>query len=145
MSVVRLLLPFVALLAACSTSGPRVEIATTHGTVTIAVEVAATDASREQGLMYRQELAAQHGMLFVFDKEEEHAFWMKNTLIPLDMLFIAGDGRIIGIKDHTTPFSTAGVTVGEPSRYVLEIGGGEAERLGIKAGDHLTLHDVRAG
>lgn len=145
MSAVRLLLPIVALLAACSTGSPRVEIATARGTVTVTVEVAATDPSRQQGLMYRKDLAPQHGMLFLFDTEEEHAFWMKNTLIPLDMIFIAGDGRIVGIKDHTTPFSTAGVTVGTPSRYVLEIGGGEAARLGIKAGDHLTMHDIRAG
>jgi hypothetical protein len=81
-------------------------------------------------------------MLFVFPDESVRAFWMKNTLIPLDMLFIAADGRVVGIHREATPLSTAPVGVGAPSRYVLEVPGGYAARRGIRPGDRVTLRGL---
>jgi hypothetical protein len=114
------------------------------GDVQVALEVAATEPARTQGLMYRTTLADDRGMLFVFETEVEHQFWMKNTLIPLDMLFIAADGRIAGIHADATPLSLASITVGLPSLWVLEVPGGWAARHGVAAGDHVELRGVAA-
>lgn len=110
--------------------------------VRVALEVMHTPAGRERGMMYRTSLPEDHGMLFVFPEEVEHAFWMKNTLIPLDMLFIAADGRIAGIHPDAVPLSTASVSVGRPSRYVLEVNGGWAARHAVRAGDRVEFHGV---
>ena len=94
----------VALVLACACShDPVAVVHTDHGPVRVTLEVVADDASRTRGLMYRKDLADGHGMLFVFDTEVDHAFWMKNTVIPLDMIFIAGDRRIVGIHPNATP------------------------------------------
>jgi uncharacterized membrane protein (UPF0127 family) len=111
-------------------------------TVRVALEVMNTPAARERGMMYRPALAEDHGMLFVFPEEVEHPFWMKNTLVPLDMLFIAGDGRIVGIHADAVPLSTASLSVGQPSTYVLEVNGGWAARHGVRAGDRIEFRDV---
>lgn len=108
----------------------------------VALEVMNTPPARERGMMYRTSLGEDHGMLFVFPEEVEHAFWMKNTLIPLDMLFIARDGRIVGVHPEAVPLSTASVSVGKPSLYVLEMNGGWAARHGVRTGDRLELHGV---
>jgi uncharacterized membrane protein (UPF0127 family) len=92
--------------------------------------------------MYRTSLAEGHGMLFVFDEDASHSFWMKNTLIPLDMLFIARDGTVVGIHPNATPLSTADIRVGTPSRYVLEVPGGWAARHGVAAGARVELRGV---
>lgn len=131
------------LAAACGGGGPVARVHTSSGVVTVALEVAATPAALERGLMYRTSLAEGHGMLFVFPHEAEHGFWMKNTLIPLDMIFIAGDGRIVGIHAQATPLSTAQIGVGKPSRWVLEVPGGFAARHGIAPGDRVELVGVR--
>jgi uncharacterized membrane protein (UPF0127 family) len=89
--------------------------------------------------MYRSELADGHGMLFVFPEESDHRFWMKNTLIPLDMIFIGADGTIVGIHRDATPLSTAPVGVGRPSRYVLEVPGGWTGRTGVAPGQRVEL------
>ena len=81
-------------------------------------------------------------MLFVFDEDRNHSFWMKNTLIPLDMLFIARDGTVVGIHANATPLSTADIAVGKPSRYVLEVPGGWAARHGIAAGAQVEFRGV---
>jgi hypothetical protein len=133
----------VMLAAACGGGGPVARVHTSSGVVTVALEVAATPAALERGLMYRTSLAEGHGMLFVFPHEAEHGFWMKNTLIPLDMIFIAGDGRIVGIHAQATPLSTAQIGVGKPSRWVLEVPGGFAARHGIAPGDRVELVGVR--
>jgi uncharacterized membrane protein (UPF0127 family) len=117
-------------------------IRTAHGPVAVTVEVAATEAARERGLMYRTALAEGTGMLFVFPAAAEHAFWMKNTLIPLDMIFIADDRRIVGVHADAVPLSTAPISVGAPSRYVLEVPGGFAARRGIAVGDVVELAGV---
>jgi uncharacterized membrane protein (UPF0127 family) len=92
--------------------------------------------------MYRNTLADGHGMLFVFDSDVDHQFWMKNTLIPLDMLFIAADGRIVGIHPEATPLSTAQIGVGVPSRYVLEVPGGWSKRRGVARDDRIEFRGV---
>lgn len=121
--------------AACQ-ADPKVTISTKQGRdVTFQVEVADTPAKREMGLQYRRELAADRGMIFIFPVESEQSFWMKNTPIPLDMIFINRDRKIVGIVEQTVPFTLDPRSVGAPSQYVLEIGGGLAKRNGIEAGD----------
>lgn len=120
------------------------EIATTKGVVVLEVEVARTDEQRARGLMYRKELAERYGMLFDFKEDQPVFMWMKNTLIPLDMLFIRSDGSIARIAAMTTPLSTQTIPSGEPVRAVLEIAGGSAQRLGIKPGDKVA-HPILTG
>jgi uncharacterized membrane protein (UPF0127 family) len=136
----------VALLAACAPAerGPTAVIHTANGPVRVALEVAATPAAVERGLMWRTDLADGHGMLFVFPDEQEHSFWMKNTLIPLDMIFIAQDGRVAGVHAEAKPLSTAPISVGRPSRWVLEVPGGWAKRHGVASGDRVELQGVTA-
>jgi len=131
-------------LAGCRDRGPVAVIRGPGGAVEVSLEVAATPAERERGLMYRSSLADGRGMLFVFDEDGDHGFWMKNTFIPLDMLFIARDGTVAGIHAHATPLSTANISVGKPSRYVLEVPGGWAARHGIAAGAQVEFRGVNA-
>ena len=133
----------LVLLAACAPKGPIARIEARGGRVDVALEVAATPETRSRGLMYRRELADGHGMLFVFDEDDDHQFWMKNTLIPLDMIFIAADGRVVGVRANTTPLSNANVGVGTPSRFVLEVPGGWAARRGVATNDRVELRGVR--
>ena len=92
--------------------------------------------------MYRTSLPEDGGMLFVFPEQSKQSFWMKNTLIPLDMLFIDGDGRIVGIHPDAVPLSEAPISVGKPSTYVLEVNGGWAARHGVHPGDTVELRGV---
>lgn len=117
----------------------NLKIETSSGPVTFDVEVADTEPKREQGLMFRKKLAANQGMIFLFDEEREIAMWMKNTYISLDMVFIGSDWRIVHIAADTEPLSTDIISSERPSLRVLEIGGGEAQRLGLKVGDAVTL------
>lgn len=98
------------------------------------VWVADTDKHREQGLMMVKSLAANTGMLFIFDQPERIQMWMKNTLIPLDMLFIDANGRIDSIAANTTPMSLKIIDAKLPVLAVLEIAGGAADKAGVKAG-----------
>ena len=102
------------------------------------VWVAATEPHRVQGLMWVRELKSHHGMLFVFDAPQVASFWMKNTFIPLDMLFIGPDNRVIRIAANTTPLSLAPVDSLGVVRAVLELRGGTVERLGIAPGARVT-------
>lgn len=102
------------------------------------VEIAATPDERGRGLMFRDELADDHGMLFVFPRRERIAMWMRNTKIPLDMLFITDDGRISQIHERAVPYSEATVSSRRRVRYVLELAGGTADRLGIEKGALVT-------
>jgi uncharacterized membrane protein (UPF0127 family) len=120
------------------------EIATAKGVLVFEVELAATDAQRARGLMFRDTLGDRRGMLFDFKVDQPVAMWMKNTKIPLDMLFIRADGTIARIAAMTTPFSEQTISSGEPVRAVLEIDGGAARRLGIAAGDKVA-HPVFRG
>jgi len=140
---IRALAPLV-LAIACSggARGPVARFATARGTAEVALEIADTPATRNRGLMYRDTLPDGRGMLFVFQNDEEHEFWMKNTLIPLDMIFISADHRIVGIHANATPLSTASIGVGAPSRYVLEVPGGWAARHGVTTGNPVILDGV---
>lgn len=105
------------------------------------VELARTPAQRAQGLMYRRALARDRGMLFIYPRVQDIAMWMKNTYIPLDMLFIAPDGRIVKIVERTVPHSLRTIGSGQPVKAVLELAGGSSERLGIAPGDRV-LHEA---
>lgn len=102
------------------------------------VEVAGTPEQQERGLMYRTSLAADRGMIFPYDPPRETSFWMKNTLIPLDMVFIDGNGRVAGIAANATPMSLEAISSGVPVSGVLELRGGRAAELGIKVGDTVS-------
>lgn len=99
------------------------------------VEIAATEAERTKGLMFRRELAPDAGMLFDFGQPFMAVMWMKNTLLPLDMLFIDAEGRIVNIAERTVPGSLAPISSDAPVKFVLEVNGGATSRLRIKAGD----------
>ena len=101
------------------------------------VEVARTPDQQAAGLMYRRALPPDHGMIFPYDPPVPVAFWMKNTLIPLDMIFIRADGRIARIAANTVPHSLDPVPAGEPVAAVLELRGGRAAELGIREGDRV--------
>ena len=98
------------------------------------VEVARTEAQQNQGLMNRQSLAPDRGMIFPYDPPVAASFWMKNTLIPLDIIFIRADGIIARIEANTAPLSLDPVAAGEPIALVLELAGGRSAELGITAG-----------
>src|SRR5437870_11367847 len=134
----------LVLLAACrSTGGPVARVHAGGAVVEVALEVADTPETRTRGLMYRTDLPEGRGMLFVFDEDTDHEFWMKNTLIPLDMIFIARDGRVAGVHADATPLSTVSIGVGRPSRFVLEVPGGWTARHRVAAGDQVELRGVR--
>lgn len=111
---------------------------------TLTVEVMSTDAHRTRGLMFRRELAEEKGMLFVFPDVDVRTFWMRNTCLPLDMLFVTDDGFIAGIVENVPTMNDAGRTVSCPVRYVLEVNAGFARRHGVKPGQKLRLSDIKA-
>jgi len=128
--------------AACEAQ-PKVVISTQSGReVVFQVEVADTPAKRELGLQYRKELGDDRGMIFLFAAESPQTFWMKNTPISLDMIFIDRDRKIVGIVAQTAPYSLESRSVGVPSQYVLEINGGMAKRHGIRAGDRVRFEGI---
>lgn len=108
------------------------------------VSLAQTEAARARGLMYRTFLAPQEGMLFIFDKDGIYPFWMKDTLISLDILWLSAEKRVVHIETQTLPMSTRSLVPSAKSRYVLEVVGGTAKRLGIKVGDRLTFRSSKA-
>ena len=136
-----LLVALTARSIACSSpAAPQVVIYTAGGSeIVVPVEIADDNAERSRGLMYRTDLAANAGMLFLFDAEQPRAFWMKNTPLPLDILYIAGDGRIVAIAEHTKPFSTDPIPSRTPALNVLEVNAGFAKRNGIAVGDRVSL------
>jgi uncharacterized membrane protein (UPF0127 family) len=138
-----LVVAVVTTAVACGHDGPQAVIHTRGGPRTIALEVVDTPAARTRGLMYRRELADGDGMLFVFDEESDHAFWMKNTFIPLDMIFVSGDRRVVGVHVRARPQSLTPISVGQPSRWVIEVPGGWAERAGVAVGDRVELPEPR--
>jgi uncharacterized membrane protein (UPF0127 family) len=113
------------------------EIASKTGVHAFQVEMAITPEEKERGLMFRRELPEGQGMLFDFQFDQPVAFWMKNTYIPLDMLFIRADGRILRIAENTEPLSERNIPSGGPVRAVLEVIGGTAKKLGIAPGDRV--------
>lgn len=103
------------------------------------VEIADTTAARTRGMMWRTSVPAGTGMLFIFPYDEEHQFWMRNTLVPLDMLFLDKTGAVVGILAQAEPQTLDRRSVGRPSVYVLEVAGGWTEKLGVVPGGQVEL------
>jgi uncharacterized membrane protein (UPF0127 family) len=117
------------------TAREELTITTDSGPHLFQVEIADNPQERAFGLMFRQEMPADAGMLFDFEEEQPASFWMRNTYIPLDMLFIKADGTVESIAERTTPLSERSIPSKGPVRYVLEINGGVSKELGIEPGD----------
>ena len=133
---------FVAFAGPARAADPHtLEIASNTGVHTFSVEIVDNDAARAKGLMFRKELPEGQGMLFDFKQDQDVAFWMENTYISLDMIFIRGDGRILKIAENTTPLSTRQIPSGGPVRGVLEVIAGTARKFGIAPGD-LVAHPI---
>ena len=118
-----------------------VEIVTSRGRARFQVEIAATPAEQRRGLMFRKSLAPDKGMLFTYAKPQPAAFWMKNTLIPLDIIYIAPNGRVLSIVRNAQPHNQTPMPAGGAVLGVLEIAGGRAAQLGILPGDRV-LHRI---
>jgi uncharacterized membrane protein (UPF0127 family) len=108
------------------------------------IEVAETDQERGLGLMFRRSLPENAGMLFIYDRPQPAAMWMRNTLIPLDMVFIAADGTVHRIETHTEPFSTAVIPSDGDVLAVLELNAGQADKIGLKRGDKVVYPGLGA-
>jgi hypothetical protein len=126
--------------AAAAPSG-RVLVDAAPGTAAVRVEVARTPEAQQRGLMHREKLEPDAGMIFVFAAEQPHAFWMKNTLVALDMLFIGADGRVRAIVERA-PLDLEPNDGGVASRYVLEVNRGWSREHGVKVGDRVRFEGV---
>jgi uncharacterized membrane protein (UPF0127 family) len=149
-----LLASALAALPACKSGGQKASTASAPASVAsvaidtggrkvlFRVEVAITPEEHARGLMYRSQLADDAGMVFVFEEPSIQRFWMKNTLIPLDMIFIGKDRKIVGVVENAAPETETERMVGAPSQYVLEIGGGLSAKLGIHRGEPVDFQNV---
>jgi uncharacterized protein len=138
-AVILLICAFVIALVPSRAADLRsLEIVSATGVHVFSVELAVTDEERARGLMFRRDLPDGQGMLFDFGRDEDVSMWMKNTYIPLDMMFIAGNGRIVRIAENTEPMSTRILSSGRPVRAVLEVIGGTAKKYGIVVGDRVA-------
>jgi uncharacterized membrane protein (UPF0127 family) len=136
----------VVLLAPARAAGQdTLEIISASAVHAFTVELATNEEERSRGPMFRKELPQGSGMLFDFEHDQPVAFWMHNTYISLDMIFIRGDGRIMRIAENTQPLSDRLVPSGAPVRAVLEVIAGTARQLGIKAGDRVVNSMFRNG
>ncbi|RXF72069.1 DUF192 domain-containing protein [Hansschlegelia zhihuaiae] len=117
---------------------------TADGPRVFQIEVALTPEQRQTGLMYRRTLPEDHGMLFDFGSPQEITMWMQNTYVSLDMVFVSEDGRVTRIAERTEPLSTRIISSGAPARYVVEVLGGTAKRIGLKPGDRVVHPRVGA-
>jgi uncharacterized membrane protein (UPF0127 family) len=122
--------------------GPKVFVSTPTGEIQVNVEVVATEAKIQKGLMFRRHLPLDAGMLFLMGTEKEWSFWMRNTLIPLDMLFIGRDMKVVGIVENAEPLTESLRTVGKPSLYVLEVNAGWTKQHGATAGTQVRFENV---
>lgn len=118
-----------------------VRFETPRGPWVVRVEIANNDDTRARGLMFRKDLPQDHGMIFVFSTTEEHAFWMHNTLIGLDMIFVGEDRTVVGVVT-AEPKTDTPRTVHKPSRYVIEVGAGEAAAHAVGPGTRLAFIDI---
>ena len=121
---------------------PQVWLEGRDGPVRVLVEVASRPEEQARGLMHRQQLAEDRGMIFIYPTEAVHGFWMKNTFLPLDMLFIGGNRRIIGAVENAEPLTTTRRTVNAPSRFVLEINAGLMRKWGVREGSRVRLENM---
>lgn len=122
-----------------------VTIETARGPVSFNAEIADTPQRQARGLMFRTELADDRGMLFPFERPQRASFWMRNTVISLDIIFVGVDGRILNIAERTVPYSEDPILSDGLARAVLEIRGGRAEELGIRPGDRVRHRIFDAG
>lgn len=129
--------------AACDAG--HVDLRGDWGTARFSVEVADDPKERSQGLMFRESMASGAGMLFVYERPQPAVFWMRNTLIPLDMIFLDEAGRVTRIHENARPLDETGIEGGEAVQYVLEINGGLARRLGIVEGSELRHPAIGEG
>jgi uncharacterized protein len=140
-------IPPVASLAACpkdpdgipKSQAAEVTFPEAPGSPKVDVELALTEPEITRGLMYRRSMPEEHGMLFHLDERREHTFWMHNTCMPLDMLFVDEDGLVVGIVEAATPLTDTSRTVGCPSIFVLEVNAGWTRRHGVRAGQKLVI------
>ncbi|WP_322889220.1 MULTISPECIES: DUF192 domain-containing protein [unclassified Yoonia] len=121
--------------AAAACADDRVTISGGWGQATFNVEIADTPATRAQGLMFVEDMPRMAGMLFIYEQPQAVSFWMKNTLIPLDMIFASPDGEILRVHENAIPGDLTPIPGGDGVQMVLEINGGMSARLGIAAGD----------
>ena len=135
----------IALAPARASGRGTVKITSRSGVHSFSVELATNDAERARGLMFRKELPEGHGMLFDFKHDQPATFWMHNTYISLDLIFIRGNGRIRSIAENAHPMSDALISSGGPVRAVLEVLAGTAQKLGIASGDRVTGSIFRKG
>jgi uncharacterized membrane protein (UPF0127 family) len=117
----------------------QVRVTTENDVVEILAEVVVSQEKRSRGLQFRKELGDGKGMLFVFERQEVQSFWMKDTFIPLDMIFIAQDRTIVGIIHDTKPLLERSLSVEVPSRFVLEVPGGFCRKTGIHHGQQVEF------
>lgn len=108
------------------------------GSKTFTLEVAATNASRELGLMHRDSMPGDRGMIFIFPDEDHRSFWMKNTRIPLDIIYMDAGGAVVSVKPMK-PYDLSAVRSDKPAKYAVELNKGMAEKAGVKAGDRIEL------
>ena len=144
MGILRRLTPLVGLLltllagpASAACEDGRVDLRGAFGTVRIRVELALTAQEQARGLMFRERMPRLAGMLFVYPQERDVAFWMRNTLIPLDMIFVDASGRVVRVHENAVPLDETPIAAGAPTLAVLEVNGGLARSLGLKPGDEL--------
>ena len=131
------LLPAGTVLAQGTCDEGRVDLRGDFGTVRFGVELARTPEEQARGLMHRESMPAMAGMLFVYPRESDVSFWMRNTLIPLDMVFVDAAGVVVGVHENAVPLDETPIPSGAPTLAVLEINGGMARRLGIDPGDEM--------
>jgi hypothetical protein len=124
-------------------SGPRVLIEGPDGSVAVRVEIAKDPPTRERGLMFRRQMDEDAGMIFLFEAPQVQVFWMKNTYLPLDMIFIGEDMRVAGIVENAEPLTETGRQVELPSLYVLEVNAGFSRRHGIGPGAPVRFEGVQ--
>jgi uncharacterized membrane protein (UPF0127 family) len=123
---------------------PVVQFETTHGAISVSVEIAETPAARARGLMHRRKLDDHAGMLFWFPAQAHQVFWMKDTLIALDIIFIDASLRVVGVVPDAEPLTETSRQVESPSQYVVEVNGGYCQRHGIGVGTRVVLPGVGA-
>jgi len=117
----------------------EVRILTSPSPIMVNVEVADNDEERMQGLMYRYSMEENNGMLFIFPEEQPRAFWMKNTFISLDIIYINADKEIVSIQKYTQPKSTYSLPSEKPAQYVLEVNAGFCDKYNIRPGDKIEF------
>ncbi|MGH8190481.1 MAG: DUF192 domain-containing protein [Rhodanobacteraceae bacterium] len=145
-----LLVPVIAAALACSACAAAPAIPANSPSVVLrghrfSVEIASTPAEQEHGLMDRTSMPSDHGMLFVFPDSAPRTFWMKNTLIPLDILFFDSQHQLVTIQADAQPCKANPCRLypsGVPARYVLELNAGTAAKLGVRKGDLITFSDL---